>query len=265
MAAAQHVPRRCGLVVGIVTFLSLAFPVVPSAAASCPDVKFFGVHGTNEKPPGEDTKFGGAGETIWNIWLTFVNSEDKPLTKSFEAVDFPESRVDFPEAYVWSQATFLAQVAQLDAGANAAATQLVKQMSATNVECGAGTRYLLVGYSQGAWAIDRALRQNLPPGLEAQIAGILLLGDPAWPRNNPYPDREGIAVSHGQARGVTPPYAPSRFANRFVSICVSYPGDVYDPICWFDGNLSHITGQLWAHFSYKDHSDRFVGYLNSFL
>jgi hypothetical protein len=232
-------------------------------------MKFFGVHGTNEKGPEEDVAgdqyAGGVGPEIWKIWLRFSNSNEKPLSKSFEAVNFPESHVDFPQAYAWSQATFLYQVSRLEAGANNAAIQLVTQLSDTYAECGNQTRYLVVGYSQGAWAVDLALRRGLPSAVESQIAGILLLGDPAYPPNSPHKDRKGIAVSHGQARGVDPPYAPLRFSGRFVSICVSYDGGVYDPICWFDGNLTHLSKDLWAHTSYASYPDTFVRNLNGFI
>ena len=61
------------------------------------------------------------------------------------------------------------------------------------------------------------------------------------------------------------PFALQDLESMRIPVCVSYAGDVYDPICWFDGNFDHLEDHLWAHYSYKDHPDTFVGYLNSFL
>jgi hypothetical protein len=74
--------RTSGLITGLVLALSLLVPAAPVAAASCAEIKFFGVHGTNEKGPDEDTagdKYaGGAGPKVWKIWLRFAESNAKP-------------------------------------------------------------------------------------------------------------------------------------------------------------------------------------------
>jgi hypothetical protein len=73
-------------------------------------------------------------------------------------------------------------------------------------------------------------RRLVSQSAELQVVGILLPGDQAWPANGPYADKNGVAVSLLN-RGVSGLYAPDRFADRFVSYCVSCDGDVYGPIC----------------------------------
>jgi hypothetical protein len=267
----EMVRRRLQVAVAGLPLMTLyLIPMEASAATpSCPDIKFFGVHGTNEDGPGlPDDEFLGLGETVWNVWQSFSERAAIADSRAVEAVDFPRTTADLPGS-LRSLPVFIHQLSQVEPGADQAAAALREQISDTYISCGAQTRYLLVGYSQGAWAIDKALRANLAPGplsqsAESQVAGILLLGDPAWPPNEPYADKKGVAVSL-LSRGVSGPYAPDRFADRFVSYCVSYDGDVYDPICWYDGDFDHLKRDLSAHYTYKDFPDRFVDQLVDFV
>lgn len=155
---------------------------------------------------------------------------------------------------------------RLEPGADQAAAALAEQISDTYLECADQTRYVLVGYSQGAWAIGKALRGNLAPGpinqsVQDRVAAILLVGDPAWPANEqPHPNRSGVATRWGR-RPLSAPYAPAEFAARFTSVCVSFDGGVYDPICWHDGDFGHLRDQLYAHSAYKNSPDYFSGLL----
>jgi len=258
------------LLVGISLVASSIQPVAVSARESCPAIKIFGVHGANEAGPGvAGDSFFGVGETVWNIWTNFSLTVDVPGGIAIEAVDFPRTPVDLPAAGLRSSATFFQQIAQLEPGAEQAAAALAEQVSDTYIACGDRTRYLFVGYSQGAWAIDKALRKNLAPdplnsSVEALVAGVLLLGDPAWPANEPYPDKKGVASTLLNG-AVSSPYAPKRFANRLTSYCVSFAGDVYDPICWYNGDFKRLQKDLHAHFTYKDHPEQFVSQLAKFV
>jgi hypothetical protein len=56
-----------------------------------------------------------------------------------------------------------------------AARQLGKQVEASKAAC-PGERFVLVGYSQGAWIIDRYLKDT--PSVHSRVAAVLVYGDP---------------------------------------------------------------------------------------
>lgn len=274
--------KRSVFVASFVLFLSLLTPLAASAQPSCADFKFFGVHGTNETGTIDDRgnyvideKYMGVGEKVWNVWNEVKGNNLRsrvPGSLVFEAIVFPETTVEFPSAA--EAALLLArlagndlraqleileplyQISKIEDGANTAATALVDQLYDTYLNCSDETRYLIVGYSQGAWAIDKALRLILAPasrytGMANQIAGVLLMGDPAWPVSDRWPGRQGIATTFG--RGVTDPYYPEPLTGRIVSHCASYPDrEAYDPTCLFDRNPVHFVQHLYVHAEYVE-------------
>jgi hypothetical protein len=232
---------------------------------ACPGIRFFGAHGTNEDGPGDPAdQWLGMGETVAEVWQAFTASPKNHQSADFEAVDFEKTSVDIkallqPVLPVFDDVRLRLvklsiQLSQLEPGADKAAAALANQIWRTYQECGAKTRYILVGYSQGAWGIDKVLRGDGPlapvlsPVLE-QVSGVYLMGDPAWPADAQSPGRQGAATAIG--RGVSYPYVPVAVANRFRSMCVSYAGDVYDSICMLGGNAEKFFPGIDAHYTYK--------------
>jgi hypothetical protein len=262
--------RLVAMVVAVLLSVIMSAPA-PSAAwaedppgrLTCTDIKFFGVHGLNEEGPSyPGDELGGVGATVRATWKAFEESSSS-TSAVLEAVDFPKSTLDFSVPSDERDAiTRLQQVLDLEAGADKAAAALSEQIWATYQRCGARTRYVLVGYSQGAWAIDKALRGagGLKPVLPAVlelVAGVYLMGDPAWPRSDQWPGRAGLATLVG--RGVSDPYRPAGVADRFKSVCVTYPGDVHDAVCMFDWNLANLQKNLDAHYTYKEKASKTGG------
>lgn len=94
-----------------------------------------------------------------------------------------------------------------------------------------GERFILVGYSEGAWVIHDYLK-NLGAGALDRIAGVALLGDPQYVRTGIIPK---LYPNHAIA-----PYFPPALQERAASWCVSYnlpaaKRTVFDPICHFSG------------------------------
>jgi hypothetical protein len=81
------------------------------------------------------------------------------------------------------------------------------------------TRFVIAGYSQGAWIVDKFLRQH--PEQKKHIAGIALLGDPQWVSGID----AGLAKLFG-TWGVSNPYFPKGIGSRMQSWC-----NFHDPIC----------------------------------
>jgi cutinase len=86
-------------------------------------------------------------------------------------------------------------------------------------------RFILVGYSQGAYVVDSSLRTGwptgalLPPALSPRIAAVLLFGNPLHPfddLNNPYADRTADFCAPGD---------PICEAGRDFAVHMSYGAD----------------------------------------
>jgi hypothetical protein len=129
-----------------------------------------------------------------------------------------------------------------------------------------GTRFVLNGYSEGAWVIDCWLHGNMPGANQHtcttgtgggrhynSIAGVSLYGDPQWDGN---PDK-GIARL-APFRALDPYIPTGHLTNRFRSWCA--PGD---PICGHGLNDNDLLSRLGKasdcgknpacpHFAYKD-------------
>lgn len=95
---------------------------------------------------------------------------------------------------------------------------LSNQVASTVQQC-SPARLVLVGYSAGAWSIDKWLRTR--PYLHSQVLGVELFGDPQWDHG---PQGQGLARRYRQT--VSGPYVPASLADRFQSWCTSG-----DPIC----------------------------------
>jgi len=96
-------------------------------------------------------------------------------------------------------------------------------------------RFILAGYSEGAWVLGEALKQLGP--LYDRIDEVLLFGDPRFDSRSPAARRpagqEGPRKALGiaaRARASDEPYLPKKLEDRAQSYCYGGPGLV-DPIC----------------------------------
>jgi hypothetical protein len=228
-------------------------------------VRFFGAHGTNEDgPDNAAADHLGMGGTVGRVWSAFGEAARVPEGADVWPVDFPRYTVDLEvklrstfEGYALDASQFAFQVQQLEGGADKAARALAEHTWKTYQSCGSRTRYVLVGYSQGAWGIDKFLRGGggvvpnpVLPSVLSQVAGVLLIGDPAWPTSDEWPGLRGIATAAG--RGVSGPCVPTALTSKFRSLCVSYAPDVHDSICMFSNDLLKLSPGFDAHTSYVD-------------
>jgi predicted esterase len=203
------------------------------------------------------------GKPVFAVWKEYSSGSHRhPGGAAAEAVGFQKSVVDLNAHFSLSwennlldAANLVGQVAQLEGGADQGSSALRDQLWSIYQDCGVQTRYVLVGYSQGAWAIDKFLRGQpenpVLPVLLEQTAGVFLMGDPAWPVDSQWPGRQGLATwAH---HGVSDPYVHTAVANRFQSMCVSYEGNVYDSICLFKPEAwDKFLPGIDAHKSYAD-------------
>jgi hypothetical protein len=220
------------LAFGTVGFHPTGLNPTPSA---CPRVEFLGLHGLNEGASGGLPNADHWGPTIQDVWANFRTSG----VVEAHAVDYPRLTVSDND---------LLGSFQILPAADHAAKVLKNQILSIRYYC-ASTRIVIAGFSQGAWSVDRAIRElgtspNLFERLALRsVAGIFLMGDPAWPFDAPVKDRAGLATLHHLGYMTKKDYLNNEVSqNRFQSICLALSDGRFDPICM---SHKHETRQMW--------------------
>jgi len=235
-------------------------PSAQAAAPSCPKVLFLGLHGVND---------GGValpraaqwGSTIDAVWQTFSSRATGVVTG--RPIVYKRTVVDISITNLW----LASQLAAITPDTDYAAGLLKDALLDNRLRCG-GTKVVLAGYSQGAWAIDKALRGTYAAGALGQLAvsnvkGAFLMGDPAYPdtsNGNGSPVRQGMATWLNMGYNRPADYLNNHVAG-FRSICVSYTGDPYDPICMGRGGIP--WSDIGVHSSYAGPAQNVRGVLVS--
>jgi Cutinase len=219
--------------VGLISLLLVAgvlgLPEVAQAAPSpCPEVEFLGMHGVNEGAEGGTPDSGHWGATIDDLYSKFKKEIPASTTLTAEAVSYPKFVIDpnFP----WN-------IGYIKGSTDNAASVLENEIFDFAIHC-TSTRIIIAGYSQGAWAVDIALRalgkspsQIIRFALRS-VAGVFLMGDPAWPYRTETPDRAGLATRAGLGYKTEGDYLNNELSiNRFGSMCLSFSDGTFDPIC----------------------------------
>jgi Cutinase len=258
----MRVRLACALAVLSISAVTLETFTIPASASEsapttppqpCQKNMFFGAHGLDQGSNGTATGPDHWGSAIDQVWNQFKAEQ----TSSYaESVSFNKITFKYPEK---KQFTLYRQLAQVAIETNNAGRGLQAQLVAAHAACPDGA-IVLTGYSQGAWVIDRALR-NLAaaskiPVLGAenlatlkQVAGVFLMGDPAWPEGvntsggsgiiNSAPFHVASVLQYKTKADYTANGIPS---SDFWSVCVSG-----DPICDYDGKQSDIAPRLHIH------------------
>ncbi len=202
-------------------------PFTVTPAANCPSVLFLGAHGVNE---GSSTDWGNTVQAVWKAFHSQVSSAVP------DAANYPYTALDWPV-----DLKTVPQASALQSKAQSAAQALETQMFNQFTSCGTRTRFVLAGFSLGAWAVDLTLRglNSTVAGqaVLAQVAGAGVMGDPAFPVNTcevigVYQKcREGVATSFKHGYPNQSDYLANGLPNRFTSLCLSYSDMYLDPVC----------------------------------
>jgi hypothetical protein len=225
--------------------LALGMTGVPASAQGappdCPPVEFLGLHGLNQGAEGGAADANYWGPEVDNVWKNFKTnfSADAVLPKS---VSYPKLTV------LLEKPPTLGNILLLDGAANVAASALVIDIQNVWSRCGNTTNIVLAGYSQGALAIDRAVRtlgtssSTFDRLALLNVGGVFLMGDPGWPYGSPpYPDRAGVATVVGKGYNSKIDYLVNYLlANEFRSICLGFSGGLTDPLC-----MAPSDPQIW--------------------
>ena len=214
-------------------------------ASTCADVEFIGAAGSGQREVDAETDLiddDGVGSIVADTYRNLRDDLPEDVTVNLRAVEYPAMAVpQGADRAAWSE--FLDSVAE---GADAA-----EQLFADTIgECGEDAKIVVVGYSQGAMAIHRAL-EVLGPTVQI-VAGVLIGGGDKMPDDNVrgLPEygtasSEGIAQvakSAGIDSGATDVLLTEEWSAVIIDACAD--GDV---VCAPD---SLSLGNLDAHQSY---------------
>jgi Cutinase len=215
--------------------VTIPFTVTSAPTPSCSPLLFLGAHGVNE---GSSSNWG---PNIQAVWTAF----NKQLPAALgEPVPYGVVPLDWLHFSTVSQALALQKQAKADA--QVLETQMYNQFTA----CGTRTRFVLAGYSFGAWVVDLALRglNSTVAGklILAQVAGAVVMGDPTYPVMDCkavgiYQQcHEGVATYFGAGYPKTSQYLSNGLSN-FTGYCLSYSDTYLDPVCFGYGPSSLFT------------------------
>ena len=233
--------------------LGMAMFSVPASASAakadigpCQRAAFFGAHGVNEGAAGTTTgtdHWGTAVELVFKQLQWSLDAAHEPLPEA-ESVSYPRVTID-PKS--WQQ-DFQAATAWVVA--NYGSGQLVKQLKAEHEAC-PDQAFVISGYSQGAWVVDKALHtlhstsraEDL--AILHQIKYVFVMGDPAFPAEPSEPNGgEGIATRYDHGYSWDDYYANGLPRGVFVSMSFKA-----DPICDNTGGSDINDTSLEVHAS----------------
>jgi hypothetical protein len=151
-------------------------PIKVIHGPACPDVMVIAARGSGDQPtnwtnlldytkPKYDYGAGKPGYTLY----TQLSGARPDLTWSLAPVVYPADNI----SVLVHQPPLYLQDAQLGA------SNIVADIQHTDAFCGHPVRYILTGYSLGAWAVHVAVHELSSAQLN-EIAGIALFGDPKF-------------------------------------------------------------------------------------
>lgn len=217
-----------------VSSASAASPPGPVLGPACPDVMVIAARGSGEQPQPKgphgswnnpaaytfkDTYY-GVGAFNYSVYSA-LETTDSRLRFSLDPVRYPadpalESVTNYP-AY--------------EASAADGAYDIVTEIARTRAACGDQIRFVLAGYSQGAWSVHRALYAIAAQdkAILGLISAVYLFGDPEF--------QPGQVIDRGSQKGlpnsglatpidVSHRNVPASLRARTASYCLPR-----DPIC----------------------------------
>ncbi|MFD5858753.1 cutinase family protein [Streptomyces chartreusis] len=200
-------------VMAVLAGLVVSVPSTPAAAATTCPVHFLGLHGLNER---SDLHSPSVNAT----WKTFESEVGaKAARPRRDIIHFPlVTTQEFLARTTWSRN-------DMEPDVNAGVRAVQRTMDRAISRCST-TKFVLTGYSLGAWVVDKFLLTD--SRRRPQVLAAQLYGDPQW--NDPGKG-QGLAVILGH--GLRTSYPPS--ADRVQSLC-----NHRDPVCgtgYRDGTL----------------------------
>ncbi|ADG78115.1 Cutinase OS=Tsukamurella paurometabola (strain ATCC 8368 / DSM / CCUG 35730 / CIP 100753 / JCM 10117 / KCTC 9821 / NBRC 16120 / NCIMB 702349 / NCTC 13040)OX=521096 GN=Tpau_1490 PE=4 SV=1 [Tsukamurella paurometabola] len=217
--------------------LATAAPV--TAAPSCADYTFIGAAGSGEGGLG-----GGMGTMVNSAAQAFAGKvRGAGKTVALRPIYYPAAPVP----------TGLDKVGGFLASINIGAGNTQGDVDIVVKEC-PSTKIVLVGYSQGASAVHRALQRMGP---RPQVVAAGLIADPDRIPNDTTrylgsaPRTPGMAQASVPVSGADPAPLPPAVGSRTISVC-----NTGDPVCHWTGDLMKTVSNSHSDYSGADIGNR---------
>jgi alpha-tubulin suppressor-like RCC1 family protein len=197
----------------------------------CPDVVVVAARGSGEEPQNDWDSPAAYREPV-DFGVGKANREVyKLLRRSSRHLKFGLAPVRYPALPAWDS---LLRNEHFNESVATGASAILADVDQIEQLCDGGVKYVFTGYSQGAWAVHKAL-WDLPRELRGKVLGVTLFGDPKfvpWPLPGSEIVREhrlrlryfGVATLGGVSLGDTD--VPTSLRARTASYCFSD-----DPVC----------------------------------
>ena len=196
-------PLAAAPLAALMLVVSLVFPA-PVRSDGCPDVQVIGIRGSGQ-PAGFGAQVGPVVEAV-----------ERALAATGRSVD--SAALEYPALSLADSFGLALFTGEYDASVRAGADALLAEFADVALAC-PGTRFVVIGYSQGAQVAKAALADAVP---SQRIAAVVLLADPTRD-----PAQPGI-VRLGDPAGLRPGAfgaVPLPDHLRSVAIDVCAPGD----------------------------------------
>ncbi|MCJ1709208.1 cutinase family protein, partial [Microbacterium sp. VKM Ac-2923] len=158
-------------------------PRTVKSAEECNEYLFLGVRGSGQDPPVAGDPRSGYGREVEDVkdGFTTLRSDTKTLALSYSANAVPLTQDSWK---VWN---WLGQIGDFQPSAWSGSVELMQQIERAVDECGeSGQKIVIVGYSQGAWAVHAALNylHASKSDLLEHVSAVGLIADPLRSSSN---------------------------------------------------------------------------------
>jgi alpha-tubulin suppressor-like RCC1 family protein len=204
---------------------------VPPGGA-CPDVLVIGARGSGQEPQANGglepadyaaDPYNGMGQIAYDVYQRLLANRPQ-LHIAYEGVQYAAEPV-----YSSFQDPSLTSYFQgFIANAKAGGPWMAQEVGLVDAKCKHHTKFVLSGYSQGAWAVHHAL-MDMSSTLRKQVVGVTLFGDPLYVAGTSINRINNLVnLRNGLAYPVDRSYAnvPKDIQARTGSYC-----HTLDPVC----------------------------------
>jgi alpha-tubulin suppressor-like RCC1 family protein len=225
-----------------------------SAGSSCPDVLVIGARGSGQEPQkngGVDPSqyaadpYNGMGIENYTVYQRLAEAHPQ-LHIAYEGVQYAAEKVITSDL---TEPSLLSMPWLYSDNVSAGARWMTQEVSLIDAKCKHYTKFVLSGYSQGAWVVHRALF-GMSSTLRKQVVGVTMFGDPLYLKFQTINRVNNLVnIYNGSAWSVD-------IANAGVpKDMVAKTGDychTFDPVCQFwSTNLLSLV----EHFHYVPDGD----------
>ena len=237
--------------------LSLVVPGVTQAweqvgvppGAACPDVLVIGARGSGQEPQengGVDPSqyaadpYNGMGIENYTVYQRLAETHPQ-LHIDYEGVQYGAEKVLTGDL---TEPSLLSNPGLYSDNVWAGARWMAQEVSLIDTRCNHSTKFVLSGYSQGAWVVHRALF-SMSSTLRKQVVGVALFGDPLYLKwktinrvNNLVNIYNGVAWSVDLDNAGVPEDMVAKTGNYCHTL---------DPVCqWWSTNL--LSWRVHEHY-----------------